>query len=497
MSVRVRFAPSPTGYLHIGGLRTALYNYLFARHHGGKFVLRIEDTDKTRYVEGSVENIIAMLRWCGLDYDEGPNKGGPYGPYVQSERTEIYRQYARELLDKGAAYIAFDTPEELERMRQRQQQAGIVPKYDRTTMRNQFTLGEEETRRLLAENVPYVIRLKVPLTGTIQFSDLIRGEISVPARDVDDQILLKSDGYPTYHLANVVDDHLMKITHVIRGEEWLPSMPKHVLLYEAFGWEKPKFAHLPLLLNPDRTKLSKRHGHVAVEDFKKEGYFPEALINFVALLGWNPTGEREIYSLEELIAMFDLTKVNKAGAIFDVKKLRWINAHYLRQKDPKELAQQLRQYIEERGLGDFSLEYLAKVVVLLRERVDLLPEIFTFGDYMFHPPQYFDLQYFAKVWSEEIQQLIPALLERLKAVDSWEHTRLWEELKAFAKQQGIKVGKVMNALRLMITGKSVGAGMTETMEVLGKEETIQRIEAFLQHHLPRLRQQLAIEDAGK
>ncbi len=491
MSVRVRFAPSPTGYLHIGGLRTALYNFLFARHHGGTFVLRIEDTDKTRYVEGSVENIIEMLHWCGLDYDEGPGKGGPYGPYVQSERTEIYRRYAQELLDKGAAYIAFDTPEELERMRQRQQQAGIVPKYDRTTMRNQFTLGEEETQRLLAEGVPYVIRLKVPLTGVIKFSDIVRGEISVPARDVDDQILLKSDGFPTYHLANVVDDHLMHITHVIRGEEWLPSMPKHVLLYEAFGWEKPQFAHLPLLLNPDRSKLSKRHGHVAVEDFKKEGYFPEALINFVALLGWNPTGEREIYSLQELIELFDLKKVNKAGAIFDIQKLRWINAHYLRHKDPKELARQLQQYVQEGNLGDFSLEYLEKVVILLRERVDLLPEILTFGDYLFHPPTHFEQEYFARAWSDDIEALIPELLALLRQIEPWEHMVIWEQLKGFAKQQGTKIGKVMNALRLMLTGKSVGAGMTETMEVLGKEETLRRIEQFVTQHLPALRQQVA------
>lgn len=493
MSVRVRFAPSPTGYLHIGGLRTALYNYLFARHHHGQFILRIEDTDKTRYVEGSVENIIQMLRWCRLDYDEGPDIGGPYGPYVQSERTEIYRQHAQILLEKEAAYIAFDTPEELERMRERQQKAGLVPKYDRSSMRNQFTLGEEQTKQLLAEGTPYVVRLKVPLHGEIRFSDLIRGDIIVPARDVDDQILLKSDGFPTYHLANVVDDHLMRITHVIRGEEWLPSTPKHVLLYEAFGWEKPAFAHLPLLLNPDRTKLSKRHGHVAVEDFKAQGYFPEALINFVALLGWNPTGEREIYSIEELIELFDLTKVNKSGAVFDVAKLRWINAHYLRQKDPAELAEQLEEYLPAEYRGRFSRDYLAKVVLLLRERVELLPEILSFGDYMFQMPKSYDLEYFARIWSEQLERILPELLQLLRSIEQWEHRTIWEKIKAFAKEHALKPGHIMNALRLMLTGKSVGAGMTETMEVLGREETLRRIEFFIAEQLPQLKQQLEAE----
>jgi glutamyl-tRNA synthetase len=290
MSVRVRFAPSPTGFLHIGGLRTALYNYLFARHHGGQFILRIEDTDQERTVPGAVENIIEMLSWAGLEFDEGPHVGGPYGPYVQSQRLELYRQQAQVLLERGAAYYAFDTPEELERMRARQRAAGVAPKYDRFSMRNSFTLPEDEVRRLLAEGAPAVVRLAVPLDRTVSFTDIIRGAITVSARDLDDQVLLKSDGFPTYHLANVVDDHFMRITHVIRGEEWIPSTPKHVLLYEAFGWEMPQFAHLPLLLNPDRSKLSKRHGDVAVEDFRRQGYFPEALVNFVALLGWNPTG---------------------------------------------------------------------------------------------------------------------------------------------------------------------------------------------------------------
>lgn len=321
MSVRVRFAPSPTGYLHVGGLRTALYNYLFAKRHGGVCILRIEDTDRTRLVEGAADALSHTLRWAGIEFDEGPEQGGACGPYVQSERFDLYRKYASDLLERDAAYYAFDTAEELDAMRKRMQDAGIAWRYDRTTMRNQYTLGEAETKRLLAENAPRVIRMKVPLSGEIRFDDLVRGTITVPARDVDDQILLKSDDFPTYHLANIVDDHLMGITHVIRGEEWLPSTPKHALLYDALGWERPKFAHLPLLLNPDKTKLSKRQGDVAVEDYRDKGYFKEALVNFVALLGWNPSATREIFSMQELIESFTLEKVNKAGAVFDTQKL--------------------------------------------------------------------------------------------------------------------------------------------------------------------------------
>ncbi|MEP7220801.1 MAG: glutamate--tRNA ligase, partial [Bacteroidota bacterium] len=309
--VRVRFAPSPTGMLHVGSLRSGLYNYLFARHMGGTCILRIEDTDQTRYVEGAEQNIFEMFRWTGIEFDEGPHIGGPHGPYRQSERTDIYRVHAQILLDRGTAYYAFDTAEELDRMRERQKAAGVAPKYDRTSMRNQFTLGEEETRRLIDSGTPWTIRLYVPLTGETRTTDLVRGESVFPNKTIDDQILLKSDGYPTYHLANIVDDHLMEITHVIRGEEWLPSLPKHVILYDAFGWEKPQFAHLPLLLGPTRKKLSKRDGDVSVAEYLQKGYLPEALVNFVALLGWNPTADREIFTMEEMIAMFELEKVKR------------------------------------------------------------------------------------------------------------------------------------------------------------------------------------------
>jgi len=314
-AVRVRFAPSPTGYLHVGGLRTALFNFLFARHSGGKFILRIEDTDRARYVEGAVDNLINTLRWAGLDYDEGPSAGGELGPYVQSERLEIYDEHVRILLESGAAYRCFCSPERLETMRKEQEKKKLQPKYDRTCLR----LSPKEIEDNLTANKPFVVRMKVPDDATIRFSDIVRGEVEFSTERVDDQVLLKSDGYPTYHLANVVDDHLMKISHVIRGEEWLPSTPKHVLLYEAFGWEMPVFAHLPLLLNPDRSKLSKRQGDVAVEDYRDKGYLKEALVNFVALLGWNPGDAREIFSLKELEKEFSLDKVNKSGAVFNVE----------------------------------------------------------------------------------------------------------------------------------------------------------------------------------
>lgn len=480
MSVRVRFAPSPTGYLHIGGLRTALYNFLFARHHGGRFVLRIEDTDRTRYVPGSVEDILASLRWAGLEPDESPVHGGQYGPYVQSERTEIYRHHAAMLVERGMAYYAFDTPDELERMRQRQQAAGIAPRYDRSAMRNQFTLGEDETARLLAAGQPATIRLKVPLHGDVKFHDAIRGAIVVPCKDIDDQVLLKSDGFPTYHLANVVDDHLMAITHVIRGEEWLPSTPKHVLLYEAFGWTPPQFAHLPLLLNPDRSKLSKRHGDVAVRDYIAKGYFPEALVNFIALLGWNPSGDRELYTLDELIEAFSLEDVNKAGAIFDLAKLDWMNAQYLHrrvQTDLGSLIQQLRPLLSERGWSA-SDDYIGRVIVLVHERIHRLPEVVEFADYMFVPPRY-DEEFFRTVWDDQSETLLRNLSSVIETTDPFTAEELHRRLNQFAAEKSIPFRRIGNLLRLAVTGKRVGAGMMDTIALLGKDETLRRIASLL------------------
>lgn len=479
MSVRVRFAPSPTGYLHVGGLRTALYNYLFAKHHGGTCILRIEDTDRTRFVEGAVENLIQSLRWAGIEFDESPEKGGDHGPYTQSERFDMYRQYGMELLNSGHAYYAFDTAEDLDAMRERQQKVGLAPRYDRTTMRNQYTLGEDETARLLASNAQRVIRLKVPLSGDIKFSDIVRGEIVVPARDVDDQILLKSDGFPTYHLANVVDDHFMQISHVIRGEEWLPSTPKHVLMYDAFGWERPAFAHLPLLLNPDKSKLSKRQGDVAVEDYRDKGYFHDALVNFVALLGWNPTADREIFSMEEMIASFRLEKVNKAGAVFDLQKLDWMNSEYLRMKSPHDLALMLVDEAQHKGLTH-DVEYLTQVIGLVRERVHKVNEILPFAMYMFVPPTEFDEEYKAKFWTDEARTVLPALIERFAQSAVFDHATLNGIVKEYAKETGTKMGVFANVLRLMTTGKQVGAGVFETLEVLGQQEVVARCHAFLE-----------------
>lgn len=479
MSVRVRFAPSPTGFLHIGGLRTALYNYLFAKHHGGDCILRIEDTDQTRFVEGAEENIVDICRWAGMEFDESPEKGGPFGPYRQSERTELYQKYANELLQKGMAYRAFDTSEELDAMRERQKNAGIAAKYDRTVMRSEYTLGPDETQRLLDSGADYCIRLKVPVSGDIRFNDIVRGEVIVNARDVDDQILLKSDGFPTYHLANVVDDHLMQISHVIRGEEWLPSTPKHVLLYQAFDWEMPRFAHLPLLLNPDKSKMSKRFGDVFAKSFREKGFFPDALVNFVALLGWNPTADREIFTMTELIEHFSLEKVNKAGAVFDTKKLEWMNAQYLRASDGQTLLPELQRILHDHSI-EISDERAKNILILLRERITFLNEIPSFGAYMFSESYEIDQEYKAKHWNEETSSIIHALLPVLKAAESFEHVQLNEIIGGYSKEHGIASKFIIHPLRMMLTGKQVGAGLYETMEVLGKETCIIRIERFLQ-----------------
>lgn len=478
MSTRVRFAPSPTGYLHVGGLRTALYNYLFAKSTGGSLILRIEDTDRTRFVEDSQTNLIESLKWCGIEFDEGPVQGGDFGPYIQSERFNLYSKYAQDLIDNGTAYYAFDTSEELDAMREKQKAAGIAPKYDRSTMRSQYTLGEEKTKELLESDVPYVIRLKVP-HEEIKYEDLIRGKVSVNGKDVDDQILLKSDGFPTYHLANVIDDHLMEITHVIRGEEWLPSVPKHILLYRAFGWEMPRFAHLPLLLNNSKQKLSKRHGDVAVEDFKQKGYFHDAFTNFIALLGWNPSGEREIYTMQELIDGFNIEKVNKGGAIFDRNKLLWMNSEYLKTKPLSELADKLIPKLEQDGIPYKSKEYVEQVIDLFKERVNFVEEIPNLGDYMFADISNFDESYMEKQWKADTYNTIKPLIEEMNALNDWKDEPLHDIVKNFVETTGLGFGKVMNPFRLMITGKPVGASLTLTMELLGKAECFKRIDNFL------------------
>ncbi|MBI5732269.1 MAG: glutamate--tRNA ligase, partial [Candidatus Magasanikbacteria bacterium] len=389
VKIRVRFAPSPTGYLHIGSLRTALFNYLFARQKGGDFILRIEDTDQTRYVAGAVEQLIAALNQMGLAYDEGPilkngkiTEKGDWGPYFQSQRTAFYQKYADKLIESGRAYYCFCAAERLEKLRQTQQLNKQPTIYDGSCRR----LSAADCQKKIRDKVPYVIRLKVPKKGKTKFHDLIRGEVEFENKLIDDQIILKSDGFPTYHLANVVDDCLMKISHVIRGEEWLPSMPKHILLYQAFGWEPPRFAHLPLLLNPDKSKLSKRQGDVAVEDYLKKGYLPEALLNFVALLGWNPGTEREIFNLKELVEIFDLARVQKAGAIFNLQKLDWLNAQFIKKKTLKELVKISLPFLKKAGLIKKSgeeMEKIEKIAVLERARLNRLSDLPELAKFFF------------------------------------------------------------------------------------------------------------------
>lgn len=482
MNVRVRFAPSPTGYLHVGGLRTALYNYLFAKHNNGKIILRIEDTDRTRFVEGATEKLIKSLEWAGISFDESITKGGEFGPYIQSERNDIYKKHIDLLLKNDKAYIAFDSPAEIEAMREKQKSEKKTPKYDRKIMKNQYTLGEEKTKELIESGEKYVIRLKVPENYEVKFDDLIRGHISVNSNEIDDQILIKSDGFPTYHLANVVDDYLMKITHVIRGEEWLPSTPKHVILYESFGWEIPKFAHLPLLLNKNKQKLSKRHGDVAVEDFKAKGYLKDAFVNFIALLGWNPSGDEEIYSFDELIESFEITKVNKAGAVFDLNKLNWMNQQYLKNTDINHLIEIVKPVIEKNGYDIPNDNYLKSVINVLLERIELITELPDYATYFFTEDFDYDNEYIEKVWNDEIKKILPDLIKKLNNIEDWNHDEIKSAVKHYSKEIGLKMGKVMHPLRLMLTGRSYGAGMFDVMEILGKDISIKRIREFYNSH---------------
>ncbi len=472
--VRVRFAPSPTGYVHVGSLRTALYCYLFARHHGGVNILRIEDTDRTRYVEGAVENILRAMEWAGITFDEGPITGGACGPYVQSERTEIYREHADRLIASGHAYPCFCTAERLDSVRKAQQAAGIPPMYDRLC-RN---LTKEESQQRIASGEPHVVRLRVPIGELVRFNDIIRGDIEFDSKTIDDQVLLKSDGFPTYHLANIVDDHLMQITHVIRGEEWLSSTPKHVLLYAAFGWEPPKFAHLPLLLNADRSKLSKRQGDVAVEDYRDKGYLPEALLNFVALLGWNPSASEEIFTIHDLIRDFDLARVNKAGAVFNREKLDWMNSEYIRRKSPEELLAFVRPLAEERKYVA-SDEYLLTVIRAMQERVRTLPDFVDFASYFFVPPTEYEEKYKSKHWNAEAKARLTEILPRFEAAEKWNHDSLEAIVRTFAEEKGLNAGKLIHPIRLAVTGRGMGPGLFELLAVIGKAESLRRIEHAL------------------
>ncbi len=477
--VRTRFAPSPTGYLHVGGLRTALYNFLFAKKNNGKFILRIEDTDKSRYVEGAVENLIQTLKWCELFYDEGPDIGGPFGPYIQSQRLEIYKQHAEELIKKGHAYYCFCSPERLAALREEQSRLKVPQiKYDKHCLK----LNPQEVKNKIENGELYVIRLNVPPNQTVKFHDLIRGEVEFDTNIIDDQILIKSDGYPTYHLANVVDDHLMKISHVIRGEEWLSSTPKHVLLYEYFGWEKPQFAHLPLLLNPDRSKLSKRQGDVAVEEYRAKGYLKEALINFVALLGWNAGDNREFYYLNELIEKFSLEGVNKSGAVFDLNKLLWLNGEHIRKKTVDELLPLLKDELKKSkyASNNFSDDYLKLVISAMQERIDFVHEIITKSYYFFERPNSYEEKAIQKNWKPETPKFLKVLIEEIDLLNNPTKEDFENALNSVAEKLQINKGKLIHPLRLALSGTSAGPGIYDLLHILGKDEVKSRIQIAIQ-----------------
>lgn len=476
--VRVRYAPSPTGFVHIGNLRTALYNYLFARHNGGDFILRIEDTDRTRYFPEAVENIINTLKWAGIDYDEGPVKGGLHAPYYQSERLKIYKEHTDFLIKEEKAYYCFCTAERLNMLRREQKNQKLPQtKYDKYCL----NLPAREVSKKLNDGIPYVIRLNVEPEKSIRFNDYIRGEVEFSGNTIDDQILIKSDRYPTYHLANVVDDYLMGITHVIRGEEWLPSTPKHVLLYEAFGWKKPIFAHLPLLLNPDRTKLSKRQGDVTVEDYIKKGYLKEALINFIALLGWTAGDDRELYDLNELIDVFTLERVNKSGAIFDIEKLNWLNAEHLRKKSDSELIKSLRNELNKSKYSKLQLsdEYLKKVTDSMKERVSFIKEFYEKGFYFFEEPITYEETAVRKGWKgKQSEEILKKFKEKINQLENPSRQDYETVLNDTAAELNTGKGNIIHPLRLALTGVSGGPGIIDIMFIIGKEQTIRRIDSI-------------------
>lgn len=498
-NVRVRFAPSPTGPLHIGGVRTALYNYLFARQHGGKLIFRIEDTDSHRFVPGAEDYIIEAFRWLGIEFDEGVSFGGEFGPYRQSERRLIYREYVNQLLEAGKAYIAFDTPEELEQKRQE------IPnfQYDASTrgmMRNSLTLPEDEVERLIAEGQQYVVRFKIEPGEEVHVDDLIRGDVVIKSEILDDKVLYKSaDQLPTYHLANIVDDHLMQISHVIRGEEWLPSAPLHVLLYRAFGWEDsmPRFAHLPLLLKPDgKGKLSKRDGDRlgfpvfplewhdpktgdTSRGYREDGYLPQAVINFLALLGWNPGTEQEILSMDELIKLFDLTKCSKAGAKFDYVKGQWFNHEYILQTPDAELVPDFKKVLQQYGI-ETSDARAQKVLELMKGRVNFIKDLMPLCRFFFEAPAEYDEKTVRKRWKEDSPRQMRELIDVIKGIDDFGIENQEAVVHAWIEAKEYKMGDIMNAWRLTLVGEGKGPGMFDITAFIGKEETIERMQRAIE-----------------
>ena len=475
---RVRFAPSPTGYLHIGGLRTALYNYLYAKNQNGKLVLRIEDTDRKRFVEGAVENLLDTLKWAGIVAEEGPDIGGDFSPYLQSERLEIYKNLAEQLISEGKAYYCFCTPERLEKLKEEQQKQKLPQaKYDKHCLH----LSKNEIEENLKSKLPFVIRLNVQPDEKIIFDDVIRGTVEFETNNIDDQVLLKSDGFPTYHLANVVDDHLMQITHVIRGEEWLSSTPKHIILYNYFQWKKPIFAHLPLLLNPDKSKLSKRQGDVAVEDYREKGYLKEALINFVALLGWNFGDDKEFYEMPELIEKFSLERVHKAGAVFNIEKLNWLNFEHLRRKPDTEVIEMLKAEINKSEFGNnsYSDEYLLKVIKSMKERVSFVKEYLTKSPYFFKAPETYEEQNLKKRWKEDSKELLIKLKESFKEIKNPTKENFEKALDDVALKLNVGKGKLVHPLRIAVSGVGEGPGIYDILTIIGKKETLSRMESAI------------------
>jgi glutamyl-tRNA synthetase len=503
LPVRVRFAPSPTGPLHIGGVRTALYNYLFARKHGGTMILRIEDTDQNRFVAGAEDYIVQSLAWCGLDFDESPEKGGPHAPYRQSERSEIYKEYIQKLIDNGHAYFAFDTEEELNSLREKAKSTGgHTFQYDQQTrksLQNSVALPETEWKKLLDAGLPYVVRIKIPENETVVVHDLIRGEVVVSTSNLDDKVLFKSDGLPTYHLANVVDDYLMKITHVIRGEEWLPSAPLHVLLYRFFGWEDimPQFAHLPLILKPDGNgKLSKRDGdrlgfpvfptewkdpesREIYAGYRESGYLPEAVINILAHLGWNPGTEQELFALDDLVQQFSLERVGKHGAKFDPEKAKWFNHQYMQKKSDDELTTLLQPWLEQNGVTPSS-DYLGKVIHLVKERAFLVPDLWNNSWFFFIRPEKYEMQVYQKIWQPGTTGWITDFAIEVGNLADFNHDTLHALVQDFTARTGVKTGQIMTPLRLLMVGSNQGPGMMDLAALLGQDEFLARISIGLE-----------------
>ncbi len=490
--VRVRFAPSPTGPLHIGGVRTALYNYLFARKNKGTFILRIEDTDQARFVDGAEEYIMEALSWCGIKIDEGIREGGKYGPYRQSDRKSLYRQYAEQLINTGDAYYAFDTQEELERTRRDHESKGDTFIYNgliRKSLSNSLSLPETEWKLKLEKGEPYVIRYRMPVNEEIHFHDLIRGDITVNSSTLDDKVLFKSDGMPTYHLANIVDDHLMEITHVIRGEEWLPSLALHVMIYRSFKWNAPQFAHLPLLLKPDgKGKLSKRDGDKmgfpvfplfwpygeTARGYREDGYYPEAFINMLALLGWNPGTEQEIFTMEQLTDAFSIERVHKSGSKFDPEKAKWFNHIYLQNRTNTQLAMEFREELRAHGIH-MDITELETLISLVKERVSFIKDMWEETNFFFVPPESYDSEVVKKRWNKESPLILSELISILGDVDDFTPASSEMIVKNWIVEKGYNTGNVMNTLRLVIVGASRGPHIFDIIGWIGKEETLKRI----------------------